>query len=174
MLSSLGDSLRCLEKLWHYSCGAFFGWSLQCRRLGYARYGRGYVGRAQSAARGCVHSSLVCRRVGCRSDFRRIVRPFQYRTCTICESCMCYHSVQKLLNWRWNFWIQLIAGVCVQAAHFFVPETRSTVLVTREARRRRKNGETNLYSAAELEGSQLSVRHVLMTWARPVRSLACC
>ncbi|KAI0033653.1 major facilitator superfamily domain-containing protein [Vararia minispora EC-137] len=75
--------------------------------------------------------------------------------------------VQKFLDWRWNFWIQLIAGGTVQALHFFVPETRATVLVTREAKRRRKAGETMLYSTTELEGSQLNVRHVLMTWARP-------
>jgi len=75
--------------------------------------------------------------------------------------------VQENLSWHWNFWIQLIAGATVQAVHFFVPETRSTVLVTREAKRRRKAGETNLYSTTELEGRRLTARHIFMTWARP-------
>lgn len=48
-----------------------------------------------------------------------------------------------------------------------MPETRATVLVTREAKRRRKAGEPHVYSTSELVGSELSVRHVLTTWARP-------
>ena len=68
---------------------------------------------------------------------------------------------------QWNFWIQLIIGGAVQFAHFWTPETRSSILVTREAKRRRQEGETLLYSTKELEGSVLSVKFVLTTWARP-------
>ncbi|KAI0319636.1 major facilitator superfamily domain-containing protein [Amylostereum chailletii] len=75
--------------------------------------------------------------------------------------------IQQNLNWHWNFWIQLMFGAFTQALHFFTPETRSSILVTREARRRRKAGEPNLYSTEELVGSTLTPKHVLMTWSRP-------
>ncbi|KAI0338461.1 MFS general substrate transporter [Trametopsis cervina] len=75
--------------------------------------------------------------------------------------------VQENLSWHWNFWIQLLAGAVVQFAHFFVPETRASVLVTREARRRRKAGETNVFSTAELSGTVLTPRHIIRTWLRP-------
>ncbi|KZV67056.1 MFS general substrate transporter [Peniophora sp. CONT] len=75
--------------------------------------------------------------------------------------------VEQSLSWHWCFWLQLIAGVAVQIMHFFTPETRSSVLVTREAKRRRKAGETNLYSTEELNGSSLSVKSVLTIWTRP-------
>lgn len=73
---------------------------------------------------------------------------------------------QKFLDWHWNFWLQLIFGGFVQAVHFFVPETRCSILLTREARRRRKRGEM-VYSGDELKGKRLTVKHVLMVWARP-------
>lgn len=47
---------------------------------------------------------------------------------------ICGGPVEQYLSWRWNFWIQLIFGVLVQAVHFFtVPETRSTVMLDRKA-----------------------------------------
>ncbi|MBE7180514.1 MAG: MFS transporter, partial [Terriglobus roseus] len=54
-------------------------------------------------------------------------------------------------GWRWTIWIQLIFGGFVQALHFFlVPETRSTIMMDRIAKRRRtKNGE-NLWGPNEL------------------------
>lgn len=73
---------------------------------------------------------------------------------------------QKFLNWHWNFWLQLIFGGFVQAVHFWVPETRCSLLLTREARRRRKRGEM-VYSGDELKGKRLTVKHILMVWARP-------
>lgn len=73
---------------------------------------------------------------------------------------------QKFLDWHWNFWLQLIFGGFVQAVHFFVPETRCSLLLTREARRRRKRGEM-VYSGDELKGKRLSMKHILMVWARP-------
>jgi len=70
-------------------------------------------------------------------------------------------------SWRWIFWIQLIFGGAVQLLHLFtVPETRSSILITREARRRRKAGESNVYSSAELEPG-LDFKRVCSIWARP-------
>ncbi|KAJ5167629.1 uncharacterized protein N7482_003223 [Penicillium canariense] len=74
--------------------------------------------------------------------------------------------VATYLDWHWNFWIQLILGGSVQLLHFFVPETRCSILVTREARRRRKNGEM-VWSGDELKGKRISFRYLFMVWARP-------
>lgn len=73
------------------------------------------------------------------------------------------------LSWRWNFWIQLIFGAVVQIAHFFlVSETRASLLVDREARRRRESGEnTNVWGPGELHERKLLMKEVLTIWRRP-------
>ncbi|KAI1814989.1 MFS general substrate transporter [Poronia punctata] len=49
--------------------------------------------------------------------------------------------IETHLEWQWAIWIQLIFGVFVQFLHyFFVPETRSTVLLNRHAKALRKSG----------------------------------
>lgn len=78
--------------------------------------------------------------------------------------------VEANLNWRWCMWIQLIFGGFVQILHFFtVPETRTTVVLDREAKRRRKNGEHDLYGPGELTpwSERLSWREISETWKRP-------
>ncbi|KAJ3824896.1 MFS multidrug transporter [Lentinula raphanica] len=76
--------------------------------------------------------------------------------------------IQKYLSWHWNFWIQLMFGVFVQLVHFFfVPETRSTVLLDREAKRLRKAGQTDVYGPGELKEHRFEMREILATWARP-------
>lgn len=76
--------------------------------------------------------------------------------------------IQKFLSWRWNFWVQLIFGGAVQAAHFFCPETRSTILMDREAKRRRKTGEDpNIYGPNELKKPRVSLKEVGEIWIRP-------
>ncbi|MCJ1285897.1 hypothetical protein MMC26_005239 [Xylographa opegraphella] len=70
-------------------------------------------------------------------------------------------------NWRWIFWLQLIFGGAVQAMHFFVPETRSAVMVDREAKRRRKAGEENLYGPGELKEHRFSAKEIVTVWVRP-------
>lgn len=76
--------------------------------------------------------------------------------------------VEQYLPEDWNFWMQLCVGGGVQAIHFIlVPETRSTVLLDREARRRRKNGETNIYGPNELKSPRLSMKEVTKIWVRP-------
>lgn len=76
--------------------------------------------------------------------------------------------IQQYLSWRWNFWIQLIFGGAVQAVHFFfVPETRATVLLDREAKRRRRAGETNIWGPNELNEHRLEKKEIIKVWARP-------
>ncbi|KAJ5104297.1 hypothetical protein NUU61_001644 [Penicillium alfredii] len=77
--------------------------------------------------------------------------------------------IQQWLDWRWNFWIQLIFGGVTQLVHFlFVTETRATILIDKEAKRRRKTGEDpNCYGPNELKEPRLSGKEVLAIWRRP-------
>ncbi|KZF25243.1 MFS general substrate transporter [Xylona heveae TC161] len=75
--------------------------------------------------------------------------------------------VEAYLDWRWNFWIQLIFGGFTQIIHFFVPETRASVLVDREAKKRRKAGEKNVYGPGELKEHRFSIKEILIVWSRP-------
>ena len=50
---------------------------------------------------------------------------------------------------------------------FLSRKTRATILVEREAKKRRKAGETNIYGPAELKGHGLSMKEVLAIWIRP-------
>lgn len=71
------------------------------------------------------------------------------------------------LSWQWNFWAQLLLGAAVQAIHFFaVPETRATLLVGQEAKRRRKNGSPNVYGPDELK-PRMTMKEITEIWARP-------
>ena len=81
--------------------------------------------------------------------------------------------VQQFLAWQWTIWIQLIFGVAVQAAHLlFVPETRSTIMMDKIAKRMRKTGENpNIYGPTELKSFKelFSAKEILTTWLRPFR-----
>jgi MFS family permease len=85
--------------------------------------------------------------------------------------------VEQFLAWRWAIWIQLIFGCAVQVAHAcFVPETRTTVLMDKIAKKRRAEGEkngrpVNIWGPNELRTfkERFSVREILTTWARPFR-----
>ena len=81
--------------------------------------------------------------------------------------------VEQWLAWRWNIWIQLIFGVFVQVLHLvLVPETRSTIIMDRVAKRKRKSGENpNLYGPNELEPfkERFSAKEILVTWMRPFK-----
>src|ERR1700761_7122336 len=75
--------------------------------------------------------------------------------------------VQEYLGLSWIFWIQLIFGGFVQLVHLVCnPETRSTVLLDREAKKRRKSGDQNVYGPNEMRG-RLSVKEVWTIWYRP-------
>ncbi|KAF6814828.1 multidrug transporter [Colletotrichum sojae] len=76
--------------------------------------------------------------------------------------------IQAFLPWYWNFWIQLIFGVAVQAVHFFMPESRSTIIMDKEAKRRRESGEDpHVYGPNEVKKPRLSAREFAVTWMRP-------
>ena len=76
--------------------------------------------------------------------------------------------IEANLKWEWICWTQLIFGGFVQILHFFfVPETRSTVLLDREAKRRRKAGESNIYGPSELKEHRFSRQEIIKTWIRP-------
>ncbi|KAL5340769.1 major facilitator superfamily domain-containing protein [Aspergillus crustosus] len=81
--------------------------------------------------------------------------------------------VEAYLPWRWNIWIQLIFGGFVQIAHFLlVPETRTTILMDRIAKKMRKSGENpNIYGPNELVPykERFSMREILVTWIRPFK-----
>lgn len=81
--------------------------------------------------------------------------------------------VQQFLPWRWCIWIQLIFGVAVQVAHFFlVPETRTTIMMDKIAKKRRKQGvNPPVYGPSELVTlrERFSVRDILITWTRPFK-----
>ena len=74
--------------------------------------------------------------------------------------------VATFLDWHWNFWLQLILGGFVQLLHWCIPETRCSILVTREARRRRAAGDM-VWSGDELKSTRLTFRWILIIWARP-------
>ncbi|KAK1831872.1 major facilitator superfamily domain-containing protein [Podospora conica] len=80
--------------------------------------------------------------------------------------------VEAYLPWRWTIWIQLIFGVFAQLLHLvLVPETRTTILLDRIAKKRRASGHPNIYGPNELLPfrRRFTLRLLLHTWARPFR-----
>lgn len=76
--------------------------------------------------------------------------------------------IEEYLSWQWIFWVQLIFGSFTQAIHFFVPETRNSILLDREAKRRRKTGEDpNCYGPSELKEKRLDLKEFLLISVRP-------
>ncbi|TIB07219.1 hypothetical protein E3P92_03952 [Wallemia ichthyophaga] len=74
--------------------------------------------------------------------------------------------------WRWVFYTQLIWGVSAQLLHFCIPETRSTIMLDREAKRRRKAAakegiELNIWGPNEVREQRLSMKEILVIWYRP-------
>ena len=75
---------------------------------------------------------------------------------------------QSVLGWQWFFWIQLIFGGATQLIIFFMPESRSTILIDKEAKRRRKTGEDpNVYGPNELKKPRVSLKEAGKIWIRP-------
>ncbi|KAF7956118.1 hypothetical protein EAE96_005038 [Botrytis aclada] len=81
--------------------------------------------------------------------------------------------VEANLAWRWNIWIQLIFGGAVQLLHLaLVPETRSTIMMDKIAKKMRKSGENpNIYGPNEITPfkERLSVKETLVTFVRPFK-----
>jgi MFS family permease len=64
---------------------------------------------------------------------------------------ICGGPIEQFLDWRYNFWIQLGFGLLVQVIHyFFVPETRSTIMLNRQAKKiRKEDGNANVKGPTE-------------------------
>lgn len=76
------------------------------------------------------------------------------------------------LNWHWIFWIQLIVdGALLPVFYFILKETRGDVILTRKAKKIRKESGRNIYCAAELEGTGLRER-LKISFLRPTKMLA--
>ncbi|KAL4401318.1 transmembrane transporter [Malassezia pachydermatis] len=68
----------------------------------------------------------------------------------------------------WMFWLMLIFGGATQLVHaLVVPETLNTVLLDREAKRRRKAGQTQYYGPNELRPNRFSMKEIGIYWLRP-------
>ncbi len=84
---------------------------------------------------------------------------------------ICGGPIEEYLDWRWNFWIQLGFGVLVQLVHLcFVPETRATILLNREAKKRRKQ-DAGVNISGPTEHQKVKWREVLALMGRPYKML---
>ncbi|KAJ6160420.1 hypothetical protein N7470_003816 [Penicillium chermesinum] len=80
--------------------------------------------------------------------------------------------IERFCKWQWFFYIQFIFGFVTQVIIFFMPESRSTILLDREAKRRRKTGEDpNVYGPNELKKPRVSFKEAGKIWARPFHML---
>ncbi|KAE8376146.1 major facilitator superfamily domain-containing protein [Aspergillus bertholletiae] len=80
--------------------------------------------------------------------------------------------IARFLDWQWFFWIQLIFGAVTQAIIFFMPESRSTIIMDKEAKRRRESGEDpNIYGPNELKVPRISFKEAGKIWIRPFHML---
>ncbi|KAL4784883.1 major facilitator superfamily domain-containing protein [Aspergillus varians] len=80
--------------------------------------------------------------------------------------------IQRFLSWEWFFWIQLIFGGVTQAIIFFMPESRATIIMDKEAKRMRESGEDpNVYGPNELKSPRVSPKEALQIWIRPFHML---
>jgi hypothetical protein len=70
---------------------------------------------------------------------------------------------------QWICWVQLIFGGFVQILHFvIVPETRTDILLDREAKRRREHdGQKHIFGPTEFKTDRFSRKEILSTWIRP-------
>lgn len=70
---------------------------------------------------------------------------------------------------EWNFWTQLIFGIATQAVHAaLVPETRTTIMLDKEAKRRRKTGENEtVYGPNEIKEQRFELKEMLWISLRP-------
>ncbi|KAL8802379.1 MAG: hypothetical protein Q9182_003869 [Xanthomendoza sp. 2 TL-2023] len=76
--------------------------------------------------------------------------------------------IQKYMSWEWVFWWQLFFGLATQAVHFFfVPETRASILLDREAKRQRMAGQKNVFGPNEIKNRRLTFHEIVSIWVRP-------
>lgn len=74
-------------------------------------------------------------------------------------------------SWQWVGWVQLIFGLVVQIIHFFtVPETRSTIMLDKKAKKLRKENPEkygHIFGPTEMKEKRLDRKEILKIWARP-------
>ncbi|KAL8732370.1 MAG: hypothetical protein Q9166_002768 [cf. Caloplaca sp. 2 TL-2023] len=76
--------------------------------------------------------------------------------------------IEEYMSWQWIFWWQLFFGAAVQTLHFFfVPETRASILLDREAKRQRMAGRKDIYGPNEMKKQRLTLHEILTIWYRP-------
>ncbi|PSN67410.1 MFS general substrate transporter [Corynespora cassiicola Philippines] len=82
--------------------------------------------------------------------------------------------IQQYLTWRWNFEIQFLFGITTQVIHFFIAkESRSTVLLDKEAKRMRKKEGADIYGPNEVKPlrERFHWKEILLTMWRPYQML---
>jgi hypothetical protein len=71
------------------------------------------------------------------------------------------------------FWLQLIFGGATQILHFFtVPETRATIMLDQEAKKRKKADPNSKWVGPHDGGHNLSYKEVVAIWIRPFKMFA--
>lgn len=86
---------------------------------------------------------------------------------------ICGGSIEQFLPWRYNFWIQLGFGLLVQLIHFFfVPETRSTIMLNRQAKKIRKE-DISVNVKGPTEDHKIDWKDVGAIMGRPYKMLVC-
>ncbi|PSN71161.1 MFS general substrate transporter [Corynespora cassiicola Philippines] len=80
--------------------------------------------------------------------------------------------VEEHLSLPWIFWVQLIVGRVVPAVQFVCnPETRSTILLDCEVKRRRKTGEDpNIYGPNEMRSRKMTFKEFGTIFGRLIQS----
>ncbi|KAI1482221.1 MFS general substrate transporter [Daldinia eschscholtzii] len=80
--------------------------------------------------------------------------------------------IETYLDWHWVIWVPLIFGIFVQLLHFFfVPETRTTIVMDNIAKEMRRSGKnTKLYGPTEIAGrKQMKGSEIMVIWMRPFK-----
>ncbi|KAH5371875.1 hypothetical protein HBI48_034190 [Parastagonospora nodorum] len=84
---------------------------------------------------------------------------------------ICGGPIEQYLDWRLNFWIQLAFGATVQLIHFFcVPETRSTVMLNRQAKQIRK-ADPSVNVRGPTEDERIKGKEIAVIMFRPYKML---
>lgn len=79
-------------------------------------------------------------------------------------------AIQRNLNWRWIYWIQIIfdAG-CLPIFWFILKETRGDVILATRANKLRKQGR-NAYAKSELSSESI-LKMIKISFLRPTNML---
>ncbi|KAK5128047.1 hypothetical protein LTR85_005164 [Meristemomyces frigidus] len=80
-------------------------------------------------------------------------------------------AINSGLNWRWIYWVQLIADAGLLPLFWFIlRETRGDVILARRAKKLRKQGRTNAYAKMELNKGSV-IEELKISFKRPTKML---